>query len=94
MHLQEKLQALEAIAQFKARELLLVGGGSHNMLWNQLKSNALGIPVKVLEDADTTVLGASLYGWWGVGETASAEAARDRVHYRYRYFYPEEQSRA
>ena len=38
------------------------------MLWNQLKSNALGIPVKVLEEADTTVLGASLYGWWGVGE--------------------------
>ncbi len=27
------------------------------MLWNQLKSNALGIPVKVLEEADTTVLG-------------------------------------
>ncbi|SAH92735.1 L-fuculokinase [Enterobacter cloacae] len=50
--------------------------------------------MKVLEDTDTTVLGASLYGWWGVGETASAEAARDRVHYRYRYFYPEEQSRA
>ena len=91
VHLQEKCLALEAIAQFKARELLLVGGGSRNMLWNQLKSNALGIPVKVLEEADTTVLGASLYGWWGVGETASAEAARDRVHYRYRYFYPEEQ---
>ncbi len=92
--LKENLIALEAIAQFKARELLLVGGGSRNALWNQLKADALGIPVKVLDDGETTVLGASLYGWWGAGEAASAEDARGRVQYRYRYFYPKEQTYA
>lgn len=92
--LKENLTALEDIAQFKARELLLVGGGSRNALWNQLKADALGLPVKVLDDSETTVLGASFFGWWGAGETVSAEAARDRVQYRYRYFYPEGKNHA
>lgn len=88
--LTESLGALEEMAHFNARELLLVGGGSRNALWNQLKADALGIPVKVLDDSETTVLGASFYGWWGAGEAESAEAARARVDYRYRYFYPKE----
>ncbi|MEX9251867.1 L-fuculokinase [Pseudenterobacter timonensis] len=92
--LKENLTALEEIAQFSARELLLVGGGSRNALWNQMKADALGISVKVLDEAETTVLGASLYGWWGAGEAQSAEAARERVSYRYRYFYPKEQTDA
>lgn len=50
------------------------------MLWNQLKSNALGI-LKVLKRLIRPCQGASLYGWWG-RRNASAEAARDRVHYR------------
>lgn len=90
VRLKDTLSALEDIAQFKSRELLLVGGGSRNALWNQLKADALGIPVKVLDDSETTVLGAALYGWWGIGEAASAEAARNRIQYRYRYFYPKE----
>lgn len=37
---------LEKIGHFKASELLLVGGGSRNTLWNQIKANMLDIPVK------------------------------------------------
>ncbi|MGV2810379.1 L-fuculokinase [Enterobacter cancerogenus] len=92
--LKDNLGALEDIAQFTARELLLVGGGSRNALWNQLKADALGIPVKVLDEGETTVLGAALYGWWGTGEAASAVAARACVEYRYRYFYPEGKNHA
>jgi L-fuculokinase len=92
--LKTNLAALEEIAQFSAHELLLVGGGSRNALWNQMKADVLGIPVKVLDDSETTVLGASFYGWWGAGEAQSAEAARARVDYRYRYYYPKEQTDA
>ncbi|NYZ52821.1 L-fuculokinase, partial [Escherichia coli] len=49
--LQRNLQLLEKIGHFKASELLLVGGGSRNTLWNQIKANMLDIPVKVLDDA-------------------------------------------
>lgn len=87
--LHDNLQTLESIGQFKAKELLLVGGGSRNDLWNQLKADTLGIPVKVLDDAETTVAGAAMYGWYGAGEFASPEHARQHVPVNYRYVYPQ-----
>ena len=82
------LATLEKIAGFSAQELLLVGGGSRNALWNQMKADRLQLPLRVSAEPETTVLGASLYGWWGVGEYDSADAARDAVDYRYHYVYP------
>lgn len=87
--LQNNLRTLESIGGFQAKELLLVGGGSRNALWNQIKANALGIPIKVLDDAETTVAGAAMYGWYGAGEFTSPEQAREQVHFQYRYVYPD-----
>lgn len=87
--LQQNLQSLEKIGNFRAGELLLVGGGSRNTLWNQIKANMLEIPIKVLSDAETTVTGAAMFGWYGLGEFASPEQARAQVHHHYRYFYPQ-----
>ncbi|MCW2485183.1 L-fuculokinase [Candidatus Symbiopectobacterium sp. NZEC127] len=87
--LQRNLHTLENIGHFSAKELLLVGGGSRNTLWNQIKANLLNIPIKVLDEAETTVIGAALFGWYGVGEFASPELARAQIHYQYRYFYPQ-----
>lgn len=87
--LRQNLQTLETIGHFQATELLLVGGGSRNALWNQIKANVLGIPIKVLDDAETTVAGAAMFAWSGIGEFASAEQARAQVRYQYRYFYPQ-----
>lgn len=83
------LRTLEQAGGFHARELLLVGGGSRNTLWNQIKADMLGIPVKVLSDAETTVAGAAMYAWAGTGAFASPEQARDQVCRQYRWFYPE-----
>lgn len=90
--LRQNLQTLEKIGQFRATELLLVGGGSRNALWNQIKADTLGIPIKVLDDAETTVAGAAMFAWFGVGEFASPEQARAQVRYQYRYFYPQTES--
>lgn len=87
--LARNLQTLEKIGHFNATELLLVGGGSRNMLWNQIKANVLDIPIKVLDDAETTVAGAAMFGWYGIGEFSSPEQARAQVNYQYRYFYPQ-----
>ncbi|EPY8427318.1 L-fuculokinase [Citrobacter youngae] len=87
--LQHNLHTLETIGHFNATELLLVGGGSRNALWNQIKANILGIPIKVLDDAETTVAGAAMFAWSGIGEFASPELARAQVDYQYRYFYPQ-----
>ncbi|HCB1498884.1 L-fuculokinase [Klebsiella oxytoca] len=90
--LARNLQTLQKIGHFKATELLLVGGGSRNALWNQIKANMLDIPIKVLDDAETTVAGAAMFGWYGVGEFTSPEQARAQVSYEYRYFYPQTES--
>ncbi len=37
----------------------------------------------------TTVAGAAMFGWYGVGEFSSPEQARAQVAYRYRYFWPQ-----
>lgn len=92
--LRQNLAVLEAIGGFKAKELLLVGGGSRNPLWNQIKADVLNMPVKVLHDAETTVLGAAMFAWSGVKFYASPEQARQQVSYRYQSYYPGEQSAA
>ncbi|MGQ7805060.1 L-fuculokinase [Hafnia alvei] len=91
--LQQNLAVLENIGGFASKELLLVGGGSRNMLWNQIKADVLNLPVKVLHDAETTVLGAAMFAWSGVGYYDSPEQARQQVNYRYQSYYPGEQSK-
>lgn len=89
VQLRQNLRTLETIGQFRASELLLVGGGSRNTLWNQVKADTLNLPIKVLGDAETTVAGAAMFGWYGVGEFSSPEQARAQIHYQYHYFYPQ-----
>ncbi|CNL60784.1 L-fuculokinase [Yersinia kristensenii] len=89
--LKDNLAVLERIGEFRTRELLLVGGGSRNMLWNQIKADVLNLPVKVIDESETTVLGAALFAWHATGYYASAEQARAQVNYRYQYYYPGEQ---
>ncbi|PWW06777.1 L-fuculokinase [Mangrovibacter plantisponsor] len=89
LSLKNNLQILERIGGFHTQELLMVGGGSRNTLWNQIKADTLGIPVKVLDEAETTVCGAAMFAWYGAGEFSSAGQARAQVTFHYRYFYPE-----
>ena len=53
------LQILEQTGGFTADSILVVGGGSTNKLWNQLREKELGIPVKTIDQKETTVLGAA-----------------------------------
>ncbi|KEY60227.1 L-fuculokinase [Serratia sp. DD3] len=90
--LRHNLSVLERIGGFKAEALQLVGGGSRNALWNQIKADVLNMPVKVLQEAETTVLGAAMFAWSGARFYHSPEEARQQVNYRYHTYYPGEQS--
>lgn len=83
-----QLRELERICGFTADQLILVGGGSKNRLWNQIKADALRMPVRVVVENEITVLGAALYAFAGLGYYASPEAARSLVQYEYQVYEP------
>ena len=70
------LSVLENAGGFTAEALTLVGGGARNPLWTQMKADALGIPIRTLDEAETTVLGAAMFAMAGAGLYPSAEDAR------------------
>lgn len=86
--LRDNLALLERIGRFSVSELTLVGGGGRNVLWNQIKADLLGLPIKVINETETTVLGASMFIWSGIGYFPSPEHARRQVVYQYQRYLP------
>ncbi|WP_421199886.1 L-fuculokinase [Aeromonas enteropelogenes] len=87
-HLKEQLTRLEQIGHFQAQQLLVVGGGSRNALWNQIKADVLGLPVLAIDEAETTVLGAALYAMTGARLHPMLAAAHAALTRRYTPFQP------
>jgi len=80
--LKEGKDALEIAGGFKTDSILCVGGGSKNRLWNQLRADFTGVPIKVTDRKETTVLGASLFVQAACGNAASPEQARELIDYK------------
>lgn len=53
----------------------LIGGGSRNPLFVQIKANAFGRPVTVVDEAESTALGAAMLGGVAAGLFPDIEAA-------------------
>jgi L-fuculokinase len=81
--------AIENAGGFKADSILCVGGGSKNMLWNRLRANYTGVPVKIISQKETTVLGASLFVQAACGNYSSPEEARTEIDYQTQIIEPE-----
>jgi L-fuculokinase len=88
MRLREGKEALEKAGGFKTDSILCVGGGSKNRLWNQLRADYSGVPVKITNRTETTVLGASLFVQSACGNAASPEDARSAIDYKIEIFEP------
>ena len=72
------LEILDECAGFEAQAIRVVGGGSRNKLWNQLRADITGLPVTVIAQKEATVLGASRFALVGAGvfgDVAAAQAA-------------------
>ncbi|MFV0507123.1 MAG: L-fuculokinase [Bacteroidales bacterium] len=86
--LREALEALEEAGNFKAESIICVGGGSKNRLWNQLRANVCGIPVRLIDQKETTVLGAALFVFAGAGLSISVDEARRGISYNTKIIKP------
>jgi L-fuculokinase len=65
--LREALAILSEATGFKPARLRVVGGGSKNDLWNQMRADVCRLPVVVTERKDATAVGAGVAAWVGVG---------------------------
>lgn len=77
--LREGLEALETAGNFKSERIICVGGGSKNKLWNQIRADVCNTPVQLIDQKETTVLGASMFVFAGAGVYKSADAAREKI---------------
>ena len=80
--LAEGKNALEKAGGFLTESIICVGGGSKNRLWNRLRADASGVPLKIIGQKETTVLGASLFVQAAVGNASSPEEAREAIDYK------------
>jgi L-fuculokinase len=80
--LAEGKRALENAGGFKTESILCVGGGSKNRLWNQMRADYTGVPLKIIDQKETTVLGASLFVQAACGNASSPEEARSAINYK------------
>lgn len=85
--LKEALNAIEKAGNFKAESVICVGGGSKNELWNQIRADICQIPVKIISQKETTVLGASFFVFIGAGIFSSVAEAQKIVKEN-AVFYP------
>ncbi len=83
-------KALENAGGFTAESILCVGGGSKNRLWNKLRADFTGVPVKITDHKETTVLGASLFVQAACGNASSPEEAREAVNFKTEIIEPGE----
>lgn len=60
--------------ELRIRELRITGGGQNSALWNQIKADALGIPVVKIDRHEGAPLGAALVAGYGVGLFRSLDA--------------------
>lgn len=74
--------ALEKAGGFKTESILCVGGGSKNRLWNKLRADYSGVPVKIIDQKESTVLGASFFVQAACGNAATPEEARSAIIYK------------
>jgi len=85
----EGKKALEKAGGYKTKSILCVGGGSRNRLWNRLRANYTGVPIKIIDQKETTVLGASFFVQAGCGNFSTPWEARSAINYKTETIEPE-----
>lgn len=47
--------------------IVVTGGGSRNLFWQQMKANAIGLPLEITAVSESTALGVAMLGAIGIG---------------------------
>ncbi len=88
--LRQGMDALKKAGGLTPSSIICVGGGSKNALWNRLRADVCQVPVELIAQKETTVLGASFFVFSGAGIFSSPEKAREQVSYKPQVVYPSE----
>ncbi len=75
--LRSGLSLMRGITRRPVTGLRVVGGGSRNALWNQIRADVTGLPITVNACSEATILGASMVGLVSLGYYHALEDARD-----------------
>lgn len=91
MKTRDSLELLEQDGNFKAESIIIVGGGSKNMLWNQIRANVINLPLKINKKTETTVLGAAITSMVSTGIFATIEQGIKATAQDYIWIYPKQE---
>jgi len=86
--LRQALEILSNCTGFRARKVRVVGGGSKNAMWNQLRADALNRPVVAIGQQEATSLGAALFALVGAGVFRSFAETLESVDFAETVFEP------
>lgn len=73
-------QALETLRGLQTNDIAavrVVGGGSRNQLWNQIRADVCGVPIVTIRQKETTAFGAAMFAFVGAGVFGSLDEARE-----------------
>jgi L-fuculokinase len=90
LRLREGMRALEKAGGFSTDNILCVGGGSKNRLWNQVRADITGVPITIIDKKETTVLGAAMFIMYAAGLASSPDEAREMIPFETETFEPGE----
>ncbi len=90
--LRDAMITLEKAGGFETDKIIVVGGGSKNKFWNQLRADICNKPVQTIDQKETTVLGAALFAMAGAGIFNSPDEARKNINYNPQLIEPSEES--
>jgi xylulokinase len=76
--LRRNVETLEELG-VEVQEIRALGGGAHSPLWNQIKADALGVPVVTVNTEEVACLGAAILAGTAVGLYPSPEEAAQKL---------------
>ncbi len=73
------IDMLKKAGNFESDNMICVGGGAKNKLWNQIRANVLDMQLTVTDRTETTVIGAAMYAMAGIGIYNDVEEAANNM---------------
>jgi xylulokinase len=82
------------VPELEMKEARVIGGGSKSNLWNQMKSDILGIPYVKLEREEFGVLGSAILAGFATGVFSDMRETADKFNIISKKYTPEVKNHA
>ncbi|MBS3763288.1 MAG: L-fuculokinase [Planctomycetes bacterium] len=77
--LRDALRIIKDATRFEPSSIRVVGGGSRNALWNQIRADVCNLPVTVTAQKEATVMGGAIVAWMGAGRFSTISEGQDAL---------------